>query len=422
MRRWPWLVLLAGYLALILARQDGAFQKDEITYWTYAHQLLEGRFAPEGTQFLWCGPGYPLLLAPFAQAGSILGAKLLNAGLLFAMVLLFYRTAKHYVAPRQAQWAAGAMGLYWPLFDELHRMMTEVFTALLVVAAVHAASNLARRGGVLWLLWAAVLLGYLALTKILFGYVLAAGAVLALIGWAWKRTRGYGRAFAALALGLACTTPYLLYTHRLTGEVFYWGSSGGLQLYWMSSPHPDERGDWINYVLAARKDPTPANPVIKNHAPVLAKAWNYAGTFEPEPYERFIRRLGTDADRQVRAIAWQQIQAHPWKFLRNGWDNLERMLWDAPYSYRAARPAFWKFAAPNAVLLCLLLQAAWHRRRRGDKPPGEALAVATILAIYLFGSGLVSAYPRQFYVVAPAIGWLTLVLWAPRPSPDHRPR
>lgn len=57
---------------------------------------------------------------------------------------------------------------------------------------------------------------------------------------------------SALYLSLVCglalliCSPYLVYTYALTGKIFYWGNSGGLSLYWMSSPHPQEFGDWHN--------------------------------------------------------------------------------------------------------------------------------------------------------------------------------
>ena len=41
------------------------------------------------------------------------------------------------------------------------------------------------------------------------------------------------------ALALVWCLPYLAHTYSLTGRWFYWGSSGGMSLYWMSTPYRD---------------------------------------------------------------------------------------------------------------------------------------------------------------------------------------
>jgi hypothetical protein len=114
----------------------------------------------------------------------------------------------------------------------------------------------------------------------MFGYVLLAALVIGAIAWLASRDDMHKRATLAVGLALVFCLPYLGYTSALTGQPFCWATSGGIQLYWMSSPHEGEKGDWINYVLAARHDATDANPIVRNHGAVFAAALRFEGVYE----------------------------------------------------------------------------------------------------------------------------------------------
>ena len=76
---------------------------------------------------------------------------------------------------------------------------------------------------------ASMYLAYLALTKIFFGYVIA--AILAfLLVWRMCRPRAYAvrTALGVFLLALLWCTPYLFYMYSATGKIFYWGTSGGM--------------------------------------------------------------------------------------------------------------------------------------------------------------------------------------------------
>jgi hypothetical protein len=79
--------------------------------------------------------------------------------------------------------------------------------------------------------------------------------------------------FAALATntraakrtsGFWCV-PYLLYTHSLTGRTFYWGTNGGMSLYWISTPYPSELGSWFSVTDVKEK------PELAPHREFFAK-------------------------------------------------------------------------------------------------------------------------------------------------------
>lgn len=97
MNRWLLLALFGTYLLVVLAASQDQFQDDEGVYVGYATNLVHGFYTYRDPvrMNLWCGPGYPLLLAPFVALGvPWLAAKVLNALLLLGGVLLFFQTLR----------------------------------------------------------------------------------------------------------------------------------------------------------------------------------------------------------------------------------------------------------------------------------------------------------------------------------------
>ena len=89
-------------------------------------------------------------------------------------------------------------------------------------------------------------LGYLALIKPIFGYVLMFMIVGKGLIWITNRKSiNYKKSISILLIAFVTTIPYLAYTYHLTGKIFYWSSLGGNNLYWMSSPYKEELGSWM---------------------------------------------------------------------------------------------------------------------------------------------------------------------------------
>jgi len=115
----------------------------------------------------------------------------------------------------------------------------------------------------------AALLAYLALTKVIFGYVLVVAAAVSIIWLVTLRGQEARRSLVICLLALVFCTPYLFYTYKLTGKVFYWSNAGGMQLYWMSSPYPGDLGDWKSSADVV------ANPLLAvNHAAFFEEVSN----------------------------------------------------------------------------------------------------------------------------------------------------
>jgi hypothetical protein len=428
----PWLVF---YLFLVLSTASPGPQKDEITYRLYANNLLNAEYAPEGTEFLWAGPGYPLFLAPLlagenvvgssniSQVGQgitpILAAQIANAFLLYLAIFNLYVAVRRHTPPKIAWGASLGLALFWPIYDWIEFTMSEVFTVFLISALVNSASYYFTTSNriILSFILTAVLGAWLALTKVMFGYVLMSCLLLSLVLWLCG-SRTAGRCAQLTMLALLFCAPYLAYTQQLTGKPFLWGTSGGMQLYWMSSPFEQNRGDWINYIQSARKDASLNNPVIRQHGALFSEALEYKGFYQSEPWGQMIKRLGVKQDAMFKTAAWQNIISHPIKYLHNWRDNIGRLMWDAPYSFRKSH-SFWRYGVPHTLLLGLialtLLRVVMHQRRHfsgkgfDSALPAAVIPLALFALCYLSGTSLVSAYPRQFYILTPLLIWLCAV-------------
>ncbi len=88
--------------------------------------------------------------------------------------------------------------------------------------------------------------------------------------------------------------------------------------------------------------------------------------------------------------ALENIADHPGKFARNWSHNVQRMLIDAPYSYRESL-TFWKFGVPNTLLILLILRGISRRRGSPWTRPRKLAPIAGFVATYLAGTSLINA-------------------------------
>ena len=177
------LPLAALYLAISFTMSSPTFVGDESSYVEYASQMVHGTSALPRDFRLWWGPGYPFVLVPFIVLRlPWIAAKSLNAAFLFGAILYFHELMRRYIVGTSALAITIALGLYPPFMREAPHLMTESLVFLLICSFMFhfcALYNSARRFR-LHLAAASLSLGYLALTKVFFGYVLI--AVLVLVG------------------------------------------------------------------------------------------------------------------------------------------------------------------------------------------------------------------------------------------------
>lgn len=236
-------------------------------------------------------------------------------------------------------------------------------------------------------------LGYLALTKILFGWVLVVCLLIFLLLTFFRRrflklfgTKGHPALAVAVpiyASAIIICIPYLIYTHSLTGKFFYWGNSGGLSLYWMSDLNKNELGD-----CHAPGQETSDMPQFKEHKDFLVK---------------MMKLPGVQRDDEFRKQAIQNIKSNPKKYFLNWLANIGRMFFSYPYSYTEQKLSTYLYIIPNMFLMVVFLFCIYPAFVNRRSIPFEIYNFIIFGAVTFFGSSLLSAYPRQLFPIIPIL-------------------
>jgi len=240
---------------------------------------------------------------------------------------------------------------------------------------------------------AGIILGYLVLTKIIFGYVLMTQVAGTLILWLLKRSsEDFRKGLLISLIGLAVTVPYLIYTFSLTGKLFYWGSSGGDSLYWMSTPYEGEYGDWNTYPRIPKPDDA-----------TVFYAMDSTGAHHKKDIDDIYSYSGSARDDMFKKYALANITAHPVKFIQNCISNLGRVFFSVPNSYtlqsnkNLIRLPLGGFVLLLSLFSLVLTCLNW----RNVLYPLRYMLLAVIM--YLGLTMLVSAATRMLTVIVPIL-------------------
>ena len=229
------------------------------------------------------------------------------------------------------------------------------------------------------------------MVKIIFGHVILVTTVCLLLLTAFQRFRSRFvlKYLLIFSVAMAGCVPWLVYTYSLTGKLFYWGNSGGMSLYWMSSPHKKEFGDWSHEKYFD-------NPELRKNHKVFFDS---------------IRDLpAVEKDEAFKKKAMVNIGQNPTKYFFNWVANIGRMLFSYPYSYQNMSLRTFFILIPNmfiVVILTLLLYPTilhWKQIDFGIK------ILLFFTMVYLAGSSLLSAYKRMFIIVVPV--WVFFICYA----------
>ncbi len=206
------LPLLLIYVFIVITASSGNFQGDEGRYVMFATNLSNGYYSPLDQVYLWNGPGYPIVLLPFLMLGlPWMTAKLLNCLFLFMAIIYFYHTLRFYLQERSAILFAYILGLYYPLWRYIHMLLTEQLALFLVCGFLFHFCKLHKNKKINWIhiLSASFYIGFLALTKIFFGYVILIGVVISLVLYIVIKSSLLKKTFLVYLLALLFCLPYL---------------------------------------------------------------------------------------------------------------------------------------------------------------------------------------------------------------------
>jgi hypothetical protein len=299
------------YTVRVLLRAQDSFVGDESGYLEIAAYLSRG----ELPNINWWGPGYPLILTPFIIFQiPLIWAKLLNVAFLVATIFYIRLSLLLLISEKYSNRISLLMGIYFPFVFSLNVIISENFAIFLMSATIyHYLAIHEGKRKLMNFIIVSILLSLLALTKVFYGYVIASSLIIVLVVQLFLRNNLW-ITFLILLISLLLCLPYLWNNYKLSGKIFYWSTSGGLSLYWMSTPYAGETGScFTKYDLEVRKP-----PVNKNHY---------------EFHESLAHLNDIERDESYKRAAINNICYKPLKFLFNVFNNILRMLFGFPNDF-----------------------------------------------------------------------------------------
>ena len=398
----------------IYFRFNGPVGGDEGHYFQFAQNLRHGFYSSRINVDLWYGPGFPIYLLVGSFLGlSKLGFVIMNGVFLYLSVVIFNITTRKYLDNKNlAFYSSIFLASYAVTFRMISFIHPELFTIFLVSSILFLALNAFNHKSFSSFFILGLSIGYLALTKVIFGLVLLMLLVIfALMLTLRSRLLVSNlKSFSLIFVGAyLILTPYLLYTFSLTGKIYYLGNSGGENLYFMSTLNNAEYGDWQDskYILG------------KNDAlNVDAKKFGYVNFNDSKFLWQKSHKLNLEQSSKYNSIerndyfiklAISNIKNNPIKYLKNIGYNFSRLLFNLPYSYNFQDAKFWIYYFTNGILffwLIILLPLIFKRFRRFNS---EIIFLLFFYVCYIILTLLLSAYSRQFWVMTPML--LFILAW-----------
>jgi 4-amino-4-deoxy-L-arabinose transferase-like glycosyltransferase len=394
----PFLLL---FVVLVLKQHSDAMEGDETRYILFAQNLLHGFYSPPAPNInLWNGPGYPIILLPFfAFHLPLISITLMNAVFQYLSIVFLFKALMQLVDFGKTLLFSFFWALCYAAYANIPLIITEPFVVLLISLLILFVSYAFVGKLNKYIFLSGFILGYIALTKIIFGYVLMilfAGSVLL-----WIKNRkaiNYKKSALIMLIAFAVVLPYLAYTYNLTGKLFYWGNSGGMSLYWMSTPFENEYGDWNNESFTASHLDANISDGTEHLKSGHQKDIDYISKFK-----------GVEKDDAYKEIAFRNIKAHPTKYIQNISSNVSRSIFGFPGTYTYQRPLFriWYFSLLYAfILLCLVPTLLKWR-----KIDYSVRFLFVTVFVYWGASALASMDNRQFAVVEPIfLFWIAYII------------
>lgn len=399
---------LVAFIVYVLISPPDVSCGDQDRYLGCAQNLINGFYSPPAPNIdLTNGPGYPIILVPvlFFKLPYIC-ITLMNAFFYYFSIILLYKALKEVVSFNMAVAFSLAWAGYFIAYQNIPYMHTESLTYLLISSliftVVRAFNHTSQANARKFVILSGFLLGYIVLTKMIFGYVLL--IMLAGNGLLWlikSKDINIRKGFFILSMAFLTTAPYLLYTYNLTGRILYWGN-GNDSLYWMSTPFEGEYGDWkldltLNPVINGNFNIPGADSVLRaNHGADFKEIYKYRGLERDDVYTR---------------MAIENIKVDPVKFAQNIIYNMGRLIFHYPFSYAIQRPKTLLVLPINGILFTLMLFSLIPTILNWRKFPFSVRFLLIIAILYLGGSSVVSGILRMFTVIVPVLlMWIAYVL------------
>jgi 4-amino-4-deoxy-L-arabinose transferase-like glycosyltransferase len=414
----PFLLL---YTILVLILYNKILWGDEIRHFAFAENLFHGFYSPPAPNIsLDMGPGYPLFILPFiALHIPLICVNLMNAVFNYLTIVFLFKALQQIIPFKPALIFSLFFACYSNSLEFIALIYSESLTLFLVSLMVFFLIKAFNPDNIIkakkYIILCGFVIGYLALTKIIFGYVLL--LMLAGSGLLWivnRKSINYRKIVFILLVGLATTLPYLIYTYHLTGRLFYWGTSGGNNLYWMSTPYKGEYGNWIpdpkfdstlvstgnNFQLIPERG---GEINLKNRINNTPGSEDSLDQHHKKDYEEIYKYTGIERDDVYRKLVMNNIKSHPGKYIENCISNIGRMLFNYPYSYTFQKPGTLLRLPLNGIIIVFTLFCLVPTLVNWGKLIVPIRFMLFFILLYFGGSILGSAETRMFTVIVPIL-------------------
>ena len=370
------------------------------------------------------GPGYPLFLLFFVALGlPFLYACLMNAVFTYLAVVFLFKALREIAPFKIALIFSIFFACYYNSLEHMALMYTESISLFLVSVILYLLTKIFNTNKpkelTKYSLLAGFFIGYLVLTKIIFGYVLIIILMGAILLWLTKmKSVNYRKCCIIFLIALATTSPYLIYTYHLTGRPFYWGTSGGINLYWMSSPFEGEYGNWgynpkYNSTILSN---VPRNAIggqfnIRNKDNFMPGGEDSIIIHHQKDFEELKKYVGVEEDDAYKKMAIKNIKSHPLKYLQNYICNMGRIIFNYPYSYTVQKPGSLLRLPMNGIIVAFLLFSLIPTFINWRRLAFSAKLILFIVVLYLAGTVLGCAETRMFTPIVPMIlFWIAYIM------------
>jgi len=180
-----------------------------------------------------------------------------------------------------------------------------------------------------------------------------------------------------LGIGMVHQEFMLIPGYSITENILFWADSGSMPMYTMSSPYPGELGDWKN------RQTLQQNP---NHKAFMNEI------LKLDPIQR---------EKAYKNAAIENIKTHPKKYFSNWMANVGRLLFSYPYSNAPQTIKTYFTILPNMFVIVFIVVFSAVGLVYNKRLPDSLILLICFFVAYLFGSTLVSAYRRMFFVTMP---------------------
>jgi len=395
----PFLPLLAIYVILILVFSPDELVGDEGRYVHYATNITNGFYADASDPSIRNGPGYPLVISiPILLKMPFIFLRLLNVFFLAIALLLFYKLLTMYIKNSRIAviGICYLLGLYPALARGATGILSESLSILLVCGFlfffVKLNTNQSKQKKNLFL--SGLFLGCLALTKVIFGYVILCGILGSLFYFIFKKSKKAKLSLFMFAFSFLFCIPYLAYTQHVTGKKFFWGTQGGEILYWRSTPFENEFGDWISadIILGKRESKyLDTKQLVANHGEFIKSLESYSAVQKDSLYKE-------------KAI--QNIKNHPIKYLQNTVASGFRLFYHYPYTHLPFKPSSYLYLLPNTFLIVFMSMASILVFIKRKEIPFEIYVLGIFSLIFMGGLTMLDGRVRHLVPAIPILIFL----------------